>query len=1647
MITMKKRLIAIICCVAVLFAGLYVSQPQSAEAADVTTSGTLTIDTASFNSVIGWNPGRVFNIEKCIATFDGGNDNFANAVNSLSDAFVDDYIKFGGGMTKADFMNGLSLISYYHSSNRTLQINWSGRTEAFTAGWSFTIAQGTPIAYKLSDGTMAYLALDREYVFTFKAGNETWSNVIAVTAYKTGTFSLATNPSSDIGNGIDGSQNYRITISNDAIPDAYTYHDMTKESEYDGYIDFNGVNDSARLSATGLCVKYILVNDASTRVIQVADWGNWREELQVGDYWAYKKGMPIYWTSGGENYKAVLDATYVYYVTGSNTDHTQTYRCFKFDSETNTYGLKPFSSKSTNTQSNGYIINIVMSESITSGPSPNYVTQTLARKYYDFAGWTDEELEKYGVRLDLLIYANVLQLVINGAGVNALEVGDTITLKDGLPIAYSSSSGEYIGATLKGDYTITVTAKTNTTDTSVTTGGDGSVTYSMIETGTYGLTGSVSNMAPEENAMYQNNYFDAADFADAKTTFSGKLDTNTIINNYFYAVRGGKTVDLATEGWYFNYYYLDGANKMLRYYCPNTYYSFTDGDYIIWRQGLPITYTTTKNEAKTVALDKDYGFVWSSAESRFVYDASLVYTEPTEQTYTTEITAKTIKGLKTADYYALNISMTDAPDLSAVVSQEVRLLSNTVTAPYIDICGIDATELVKQGVEVKYIPVADVFQIILGADHTWLTVGNEITFKEGMPIPVTVNDETVTVTLQNTITYQVESITTDSPYVTMAAYAETQEFYIDPSCDGIKNEGVVNLKVQDAEGKATILGDCASGGAYDNSRLSYATIAKYMDFCGFNASELESYGVYVRLAAGDGNQLMQIYPGTMPADMIAGETVLLKKGLPLTYTTTAGYKKTITLAKDYTFVIGEGVTVGDVTYDCRWRYTETEPSVWRLKGGVVNQVIGSETQPEGYFNNLPLGSSPLLDEQTSLSYTFTTEQMEKYIDFAGLDASTYDIEAIAIITENDQVVQLRWGSASSEVAEDQTVTFKAGLPIVVNGTVVYQLETDIVYTIEKSANGKNGFCLSNIVEVTKTQSGDADGDYILNVNDVNLIREALAELVITDVDTQDATEDDKLDSRDLVRAKANFDIEESEANGTETYTLLAEKEIGFQTMEASTDDRKAVAKSITYDLNANLGNMNYLRLTYKTDTDLRGEFIYTVNGGSAVTEEFFLEADEAQFEQFLDVYRSNGLNGVVPNGSIVLKQIVLYNVSTTSSTNVRLYKVEAAARTLVTNDMLWAQDEEVKIGVDLNMGGSLAWMECLKYDVYEYTTGNNFRGESIIGTKEQCEVSGGTAKMTTGVNLINIRDLGRQIQQSYYSVPTNQQDWDGSTFSLGTYGDVTDWPYNPVQAGDSQNNQSQIVDYRVIDTDGDKQSDVIYVKTRAMDWSYAETHNDSKGRTTESYMEAWYRINDALVYVDNRFIDWSGYDYSVEDKTQEFPAVYLGQGLNTLVSDKAGETQKDTNLGFWEDANAYKNTTTQTDWYAFVNSEADDAFGVGIYIPNIEQTVAGRVYDHRNIGWLSVSGNQNADECPILDLGYSYLNDSYKNQYQNCFVSNASYIAPVCSGYMKGYEDYSYTYVLTADTLNNISGSFATLKENEAVDNSSLEKWEIKPNS
>ncbi len=1904
----KKRVLSIICAVALVVTSVYVSDYKKAKAATTTK---LSMNIAAVNNILGLNIGGLLNIPMT-----GMGDDYSSTGNNfMTESFIDQYITFGGGMTKADLLDGM--LTSYVATKEILQFNWANRTTTFKDGWSFTIAAGAQLPY---NGTSASAPLDREYVFLFVDGAPWgYDNVVKFSANNVTTFSLG--KLSIWGNGVSGSgETIKITEIEGVTSWNTKYQDIHNDASYKDYVE---ISDLTFEEFDGdIKLRYIL--DGGTKCFQMEEWGSLRTSMTPGDQLIFRKGLPIYFVDGsGNQWKALLDATYVYECTGSNGDNTQVFYGVKIDDSTPEYGLNINSSQTTGPQSatnpEQYInvnfdyatvqAGVVQAHST----SEDILKEKIAEEYIQVANYTPAEASALGIAFRYIPNANVIQMGFGSAAVAALKVGDTIVLKEGMPVVYLYN-GTLYAAKLDAEYTFTVTANNGT-----------NLTFSRTLSDTYSLTGTMSGpSAPEGGYTYFGLPITPDEFEDAQRG-EGSLDASAW--QPYISLSNHTTADLTTDGTHMRWYtYLPNVFQGIRLYSN---LSFVDGEQLIIKKGLPITYNTSVVnysdgsgvKKKVTYLDKDYGFVYNASTGKFVYDASLgnQEEEPEVTVPNISITALEFGTFPEAGYYKSNIgyatdttiSVDNAPyideneeswsyvenadliakmqfipsagvfqilwastlnhldvgksvtlkegmpiyymsggvEKKAVIAEDTTLLvvgldtvsatqsarffryngsrnfgietsgmtptaggnynhnvldnaladalsptydqvpsqviekhgefcgltasqldaygvkiylirdgdtqvlqiqwgsdisylkdgatillkkgmpfvyktsdtgrkclilkkdygfvynastgqfvydstignvagtfefetlqmntyvevdnsyrmnlkytsettftpdkeqtdllTNATTAKYIDFCGFDEEAISQLGVRVIFIPSAKVFQLVFGSSLDSYYKGATITFKEGMPVAYQQDGATVTAVLDKEIKYTVTEATLSS--VTVSVLAEPAEYTLGIEVGLNDGDWGPFLAICDPITKEQTVMDDAKG-AY--TTLDSSVMAAYVDFAGMTAQDMATHGLEFRVIKDGNTEVLQMKTGTAVSTLVVGDRITFKKGLPLQYTTTEGLRKTITLAEDVVYTVDPG----NADYAVILRQTSVQAGTWDFEYGVVNVVSGSETGAEGYYNNIRLDSScEMMSEVTKMNYLITADQMKKYVDFAGLDAETYGFAAYVIITPSDTVVQLRWGSTSAKVKEGDKIIFYEGLPvsatITENGeskTKVYLLDRTVTFTVEKHEEGNNGFRLNSLQEESNATAGDADGDYLQNVNDVTLVREHLAELVnIHDDVAVDVTEDGFVDSKDLVRIKKLYGkIAEKEG-----YTLIYKSNNAATVVPGTTKDTKADVEAagafttISFgDNGVSIGKDAYIRLTYKASENFRGTFVYSVNGKSNVEEEFYIEAKDSQFEQFLDVFRPNGINGNVSSvNEIVLKSIKLYNLSSNDA-NIVISRVEHAERDVITDDMIYAWEEGgIKIGIDLNMGGSIGYVSSLKHDVYEYL--NTDSKEVIIGTKAQMDATANKTNLSQGkeVNLTNIYDWGRQIQQSYYTYPggAGDVDWEGNAFKPGTYNSNRDWPYNPVQAGDKNHNRSQIVDYRDIDTDADGNADFIYVKVRPMSWSESNV-------TTDSYMENWYRIEDNMVYVDNGFVDWSGFELSTKILTQELPAFYAGQALNTFVSDKNGVQQKDTNLDSWTDDDHYTNTTTTTDWYAYVNSEASDAFGIGLYIPNVDATVAGRSKPTRryqisafNSSTWGATMNANADDAAILDYGLTYIDNLYQHRYQSCFVQNTSYIAPVCSGTMKGYKGYFYTYVITADTLDQMDDAFTSLKESGEVTNVGLGNW------
>lgn len=290
---------------------------------------------------------------------------------------------------------------------------------------------------------------------------------------------------------------------------------------------------------------------------------------------------------------------------------------------------------------------------------------------------------------------------------------------------------------------------------------------------------------------------------------------------------------------------------------------------------------------------------------------------------------------------------------------------------------------------------------------------------------------------------------------------------------------------------------------------------------------------------------------------------------------------------------------------------------------------------------------------------------------------------------------------------------------------------------------------------------------------------------------------------------------------------------------------------------------------------------------------------------------------------------------------------------LINQSTYYLENDRFKVGIKLGWGGGINYIE-----------------------DKNCEIKSLT-------NLINSHDTGRLVQQSYYGTAGNDEYQPGRSFD-------TKWTYNPVQGGDQYGNASRLIDITVTDNS-------VYIKAQPQDWSL-------DGKITPSYMENTYTLYDDYIKVDNRFIDYSGWEHPYHG--QELPAFYTVSYLSRFTWYNGTKPWEDDelsyndDLNFWGDAqylnqcSKYLKIGNTETWCAWVNPESD--FGIGLYVPNVDVLKAGR-YEFNN----SKSASDNA----------------------------TNYVAPVNTIKMISYVPIEYSYLIATGSVERIRATFKANKD------------------
>ena len=460
---------------------------------------------------------------------------------------------------------------------------------------------------------------------------------------------------------------------------------------------------------------------------------------------------------------------------------------------------------------------------------------------------------------------------------------------------------------------------------------------------------------------------------------------------------------------------------------------------------------------------------------------------------------------------------------------------------------------------------------------------------------------------------------------------------------------------------------------------------------------------------------------------------------------------------------------------------------------------------------------------------------------------------------------------------------------------------------------------------------------------------------------------------------------------------------------------------VSYDVYRNIGGKNYLRLVLETDVNLVGHIRYMNADNSSETnsEKFYVTAGSTEFKTFLDAYR-HGARGAFNK---IITKIDFENVEEKDG-HVNLYEVGVSDRSQnIYKDML-ITDDTLVFGTSMTHGGCIKIIKRIDQDIYEYMDAD---GNICIDR----DVDPDYVKVVSDdVNFVNIYDLGREIQPSYYLNAKEANGYFPETECI--YHGLGDTLYNPIQCGSCGNKNPQIIDYVY-------KPDHIYIKTKAQDWFF---DNDQ----ANGYIETWYSFGgDGMLLVDNSYTDFSQFIDCEENplmmSNQETPATYFVHPLNYFycetrqgvifdpeVGEMNGRTKGKTSKNDRVDGDyvyTLKGMNVTGKWCAYVN---ENKFGAGIYMPNADIYYASRGRH---------SSNYYAEEC---NRKYSPENFQFDDATitPSYAALNYNYIDPAVQRKMVDFIPMLYSYAIYIGDTEEMAEAFADLNATGRITNQCL---------
>jgi hypothetical protein len=209
----------------------------------------------------------------------------------------------------------------------------------------------------------------------------------------------------------------------------------------------------------------------------------------------------------------------------------------------------------------------------------------------------------------------------------------------------------------------------------------------------------------------------------------------------------------------------------------------------------------------------------------------------------------------------------------------------------------------------------------------------------------------------------------------------------------------------------------------------------------------------------------------------------------------------------------------------------------------------------------------------------------------------------------------------------------------------------------------------------------------------------------------------------------------------------------------------------------------------------------------------------------------------------------------------------------------------IRLGVDLNIGGSITWL----------------------------------SRSGSDLNLVNSYDFGRQIQMSYYSGPV--------PYVVGDKQPKPEWAHigwNPIQVGDAFGNGSNTVESS---NDGKQ----IHVRCIPMHWPLDNVPG-------ECFYDCWLTLEGPVVHARARLENHRPDHTQYRARLQELPAIYTNgpwYRLMTYTGDRPFTNDAPTRI--------IKPKGEKGPWSRWIGTESwaalidDNDFGLGVFSPGVHE--------------------------------------------------------------------------------------------------------------